>query len=286
MAAITDLSDAINLLTGGGVAAPDHDWFYMDGRIQAAAATAPVAGRIQSLWRYNKSNGANGAVPPVLASAVAPTNTTIGALSVDNPGVGRQRWITGFEGAMNAIGALILYDRLMHCSGASGIVTTQQAVTGGAVTRYNTAGTAGGNQIFLEIYTAIGGTATTITASYTNENGVAGRTTKAVAFGGTGLNHVTCMIPLPLQDGDRGVLSVQSVTVLATTGTAGDFGITIARPFTCAMNGGIVGGFVRDLIAGLPSMPEKPMDSCLAAAWYANTTTIPAGLIGLHMLEK
>lgn len=286
MTAITDLSDAINLLTGGGVAAPEHTWFYFDGRIQAAAATAPVAGRIQSLWRYNKTNGANGQVPPALGSAQVPTNATIGALSANNPGAGRQKWLVGAEGAINAIGALVIYDRLLHCSGASGMVTTAQVITGGAVTRYNTASTAPGNAIFAEIYAAIGATATTITASYTNQDGTAGHTTKAVAFGGSGLNHATCMIPMPLEDGDTGVLSVESVTVLATTGTAGDFGITIARPLACALNGGAVGGFVRDLVAGLPSLPETLMDSCLAAAWFANGTTVPAGLIGLHKLEK
>lgn len=286
MAAITDLSDVINLLTGGGAAAPDHDWFYIDGRIQAAAATAPVAGRIQSLWQYNKTNGSNGAVPPALASASTATNLTVGALSVDNPGAGRQRWISGIEGVMNAQGTLILYDRLVHCSGASGTVTTAQTITGATVGRYNSASTAKGNAIFIEIYTAVGATATTITANYTNENGVAGRTTKATAFGGTGLNHATCLIPLPLQDGDGGVLSVQSVTVLATTGTAGSFGITIARPLAVAINGGIAGGFTRDLIAGLPSLPEKLTDSCLALMWYANTTTVPSGLVGIHMLEK
>lgn len=286
MAVIADLSDAINLLTGGGAALPDHDWFYIDGRIQAAAAAATVAGRYTSLWQNNKTNGANGAVPPALASAAAPTVATIGALSVDDPTGGRQHWITGIEGAINALGTLILYDRLLHCSGASGTVTTAQTITGGAVTRYNNATTSVGNQLFVEIYTAVGATATTITCSYTNSAGTAGRTTKATAFGGTGLNEVQRMIPLPLQDGDNGVLSVQSVTVLATTATAGSFGITIARPLACAINGGIAGGFARDLIAGLPSMPEKLVGCCLALAWFANTTTVPMGLVGIHMLEK
>jgi hypothetical protein len=38
------------------------------------------------------------------------------------------------------------------------------------------------------------------------------------------------MIILPLQEGDSGVRSVESVTVLATTGTAGNFGVTLFKP--------------------------------------------------------
>jgi hypothetical protein len=48
------------------------------------------------------------------------------------------------------------------------------------VSRY-TGAAAAGNRIFVEIYTIIGTVATTVTASYTNENGTAGRTTVADA---------------------------------------------------------------------------------------------------------
>lgn len=284
MGAFASLDALINNLTGGDANTPHHPWAYIDGRIQAAAATAPVAGRINSLWQYNKTNGANGAVPPALAAAAAPTNATIGAWPVPDPGVGNQHWLLGVEATMNAAGALVLYDRLVHCTGASGIVTTAQAITGGAVTRYTGAESVG-NKIHIEIHTAIGATATTATVSYTNQAGVAGRTTKAVAIGGTGLNTATTIIPCPLADGDTGVQSVQSVTLAGTTATAGSFGVLIVRPLGMAIVGGPASGTARDMIAGLPSLPEIKAGACLFFEWFANTTTVPAGMIGMHVGE-
>jgi hypothetical protein len=53
----------------------------------------------------------------------------------------------------------------------------------------------------------------------------------AVTFGGTGYNEVGRMIMLPLQAaGDTGVQSIQSVTLAASTLTAGSFGATMAHP--------------------------------------------------------
>ena len=124
---------------------------------------------------------------------------------------------------------IILADRVSHQGGLSGIVTTAQTTNlpTGALTRF-TSGV--GVCIALEIYTAIGATATTVTVSYTNQAGTAGRTSQASVFGGSLSNAVARFVILPLQDGDTGVRSVESVTVLATTGTAGAFGVTLFKP--------------------------------------------------------
>lgn len=287
MTAIASLDALINNLTLGGAAPPEHSWAYIDARVQAAAPTAPVAGRINSLWQYNKTNGANGAVPPALAAAVAPTIATIGAWPITDPTGGRQNWLLGIEAAMNAAGALVLYDRLAHCSGASGIVTGAQNINAGAgvaVTRYTGAESVG-NKIQIEIHTAIGGTATTATVNYTNQAGAA-KVTKAVAIGGTGLNTATTIIQCPLADGDTGVQSVQSVALAGTTGTQGAFGVLIVRPIGMCISGGVASGSIRDMIAGLPSMPEIKTGACLFFEWFANTTTIPAGMVGMHIAEN
>ena len=62
-------------------------------------------------------------------------------------------------------GILVLYDRLLHIGGLNATTTAAQTV-GGSLSRY-TGGA--GNQIWVEIYTQIGTTATTITANYTNQ---------------------------------------------------------------------------------------------------------------------
>jgi hypothetical protein len=170
----------------------------------------------------------------------------------------------------------------LHSGGLSATVTTAQTV-GGAITR-NTNGA--GNQIWVEIYTIIGATATTITASYTNQSGASGQITEPTTFGGTGSRDAQRMIQLPLASGDTGVQSVQSVTVLATTGTAGNFGVNILRPITVVPVGFTGTGSVRDLISGLPGIIEIDTAACLSLGWLSNTTTAPQIFGSLHMIEK
>ena len=176
----------------------------------------------------------------------------------------------------------MLYDRLLQNGGLSGTNTSAQTV-GGTLTR-NTGGE--GNQIWAEIYTLIGTTATTITASYTNQAGVSGRTTKAVAIGGTGNREAERMLPLPLQDGDTGVQAVASATLAATTGTAGSFGITVVRPLGLGLISAAALGYWRDYVAGLPGLPLIDPDACLALSFYANSTAAPQLMLAAGFAER
>lgn len=278
MAELTDLSAVINRITGGNSGTPEHLFFYKDARVDAAAANATVAGRYSSLWMY-EGNPAGGAAPGAVA---APDNTTDGGLKQVDPGGGRQKWLLGVAASALSTGTLILYDRLLHISGLSGTSAVAQTV-GGTLTRY-TGTESVGNQIWVEVYTAIGGTATTVTASYTDQDGNSATTT-ATSIGGTGLNEAQRIIPLPLASGDTGVRAVASVTLAATTGTAGNFGVTIARPLAVVPLSMVGVGSVRDLISGLPSIIEVKTDACLALAWLANGTTAPQLFGSLHMVE-
>ena len=82
----------------------------------------------------------------------------------------------------------------------------------------------------LEIYSAIGTSAGTITASYTNEAGTSGQASPATSFGVSGFQQAQRFIPLPLAAGDVGVRAVASVAMSATSGTAGNFGVTLFKP--------------------------------------------------------
>jgi hypothetical protein len=189
----------------------------------------------------------------------------------------------GIEGALSQQEVVIAYDRLLHIGGLSGTSTSAQTV-GGTLTR-NTGGE--GNQIWVEIYTQIGATASTITASYTNQAGTSGRTTQAVAIGGTNNREVTRVIPLTLQAGDTGVQAVASVTINTTsTGTAGDFGITIARPLVFGNNENTGSMFLRDFIAGMPAAQKLVDDECVAFAIVSGSASAPQGFLGLHLLER
>jgi hypothetical protein len=268
MAALTSLSDLVNRMTGGNSGTPENIFWFKNYTI-GGTADSWVAGLMYSFWKYDGFPG-GGANPTTVA---APTNATAGAMPFTDPGGGREKWLVGchgIAGQVQGISSLLLYDRLLHIGSLDGTVATAQTV-GGSLTR-NTGGV--GNQIFVEIYTNVGTTARTITATYTNSTPTGSRTTQAVTFGGTAStlgNDANLFIQLPLQAGDVGVSSVQSVTISASTGTAGNFGVTVARPIAwIPMNGRAMGS--RDFTTGLPGMPELETGSCLALAGLVNSS--------------
>jgi hypothetical protein len=278
MAAIANLSDFINRSTGGNSGTPQDISVFKAARIGGAAAQLPTAGRVQSLWRFD-GMPCGGAVPPTVATA--PDNTTAGAIGQASPGGGRQQWLTYVScGGLNA-GGIMIYDRLLHISGLNGTVVLPQTV-GGTLTR-NTGGI--GNQIWIEIYSLIGTTGTTVTASYTNQAGTPGRTTAAIAFGGTALREPTRLFCLPLQAGDTGVQSVEDVTLAGTTGTAGDFGVTIMKPvlwLPVTFLG--AGGDFSALSKGRGPV-EIESGACLSMFWIPASAAAPEFYMNLHLIE-
>lgn len=279
MAAITDISDILNRLTGGNSGSPEHIFFFKDGRVGAGAAAPTVAGRFTSLWEYNGAPS-HGVAPTTVA---VPTNDTAGGMRQTDPGGGRQKWLLGITAMSTQLGTLVLYDRLLHIGSLDGTVATAQSV-GGTLDRY-TGSESIGNQIWIEITTQIGSSATTITASYTNQDGNPA-TTVATPIGGTGLREAQRQIVLPLASGDTGVRGVTSVTLNATTGTAGNFEVLIVRPLLFLPMAVTCNGAVKDLISGFPALIEVKTDACLAMSWLANTTTVPIIYGSIHMVEK
>lgn len=219
-----------------------------------------VAGRPFDLWVPSAPAG----VAP--SAAVVPTNNTIGALGQRDAGASLQNSILGYRLSALNPGVYLVCDRLSHQGGLSGTVFGAPGQTTNLPTAALTRYTGGeGVMLGLTIYSAVGGTATTVTASYTNQAGAGSRTTVATQFGGAGFNNQHRMIMLPLQDGDTGVRSVQSVTLAASTTTAGNFGVTLFRPLyvLCveSTSGVSSGGFVSGLSAG--GIPVAENGACL-----------------------
>lgn len=268
MAAITDLSDLINRQTGGSSGTPENIFFHKAARVAGVAATAPIAGRGCSLWRYD-GMPAGGAEP---GAAAIPDRTTTGAIPFTAPGGSREKWLIGANITPLTAGVYLLYDRLMHIGGLSGTLTTSQTVQGSpaspAITR-NTGGA--GNLAWYEIYTIIGTTSTTLTMTYTDQDGNAGSST--INIGATGFREVTRAQRIPLAAGDSGIRSVQSVQLTASTGTAGSFGITIAQPLAWIPVGAAGTPGWRDYTTGLPGMPVIDPDACLALMFIPAAAT-------------
>lgn len=234
-----------------------------------------VAGRLTDLNAAGVGRYGQMATPAVIGSG--------GTLHVDsdagfpwftNAGGGAELRLMNFAAGLQTPGALHLYERVWSCSGMAGNVNTAQSITSfPTLTIPDANGT--GLEMFAEIYTQIGTSATTITASYTNSANTSGRTTVAAAIGATELREVYRLIPMPLQGTDSGVKSIASATLAASTGTAGNFGLVLAKKL-CTFNCGVTyGGNPMDFAkTGLPLIdPDAALMFVLAAS--AN----PSGLI-------
>ena len=290
MANVSDLSDLVNLLTiTGSTSGAESLFFHKVAYISGAAATAVIAGRPASLWTYSgqPSHGTTGDIAASGTTGSIPTNTSDGALKQRNATSGKEKWLVSANIGAHVQGTLILYDRLYHNHNLSGTTTTEQNVQGSPASPVLTRYTDGeGNFVFAEIYTQIGATSRTITMSYTNQAGTAGQTSVATDIGNTNFREVSRVIFLPLASGDTGVQAVKSVTLSATTGTAGNFGITIGHPiaYVHVSVAGVSGW--RDFSTGLPGLMKIPDNAHLALIWIGSTTTAPDVFGNLVFVEK
>lgn len=241
--------------------------------ISKSSVTA-VAGRIDSMWRT-----APFGATVIPSTAVVPVRTTLGAIGQQNALGGLSRYITRVK-AVNAgpRGTLILIDRLSQQGGLSGIVTTAQTTNlpTAALTR-NTSGV--DVKAALEFYTAVGTTATTASVTYTNQDGTGSRVSPLFPFGTTTYGGAADrFLDIPLALGDYGVRSVESVTVTATSGTAGNFGVVLYRqllalPLMGPYTGDVV-DYDMEAIIGLAGMlPMIPDDACLAWIFLGESTS-------------
>lgn len=219
-----------------------------------ASVTDQAAGMWTSLWTGAGMPGA-GATPTSGAGDV-PTNSTAGAVALINAGGSNTLYLAQVSLGAVSTGVIYAYDRLVETSGLSGTVTSAQTVNTTSLTRY-TSGV--GVQAWLEVYTALGSTSVTASVSYTNTLGTSGRTGTATFPASAKVAFAT---QIALQAGDLGVESVQSVTLSATTGTAGNFGVTLAYPIFSAPLAITTGGVIYDY-ASL-ALPVIQPNACIA----------------------
>lgn len=251
--AITTM-DQLAAAIAAGITSPTYD----------ASITAQGPGFFCSLWTAGGHPGA-GATPATGVGAV-PTNATAGAIYYVNPTGINIGYLGSWSASATTIGTLILYDRLVHTSGLSGIVTSAQTVNSTAITRTYDSGNA--VEAWLEWYTATGATACTATIAYTNQSGTSSRSGTASIAAST---KAACMIPISLQSGDTGVQSVQSVTLSGTTGTAGNFGITMCQRL--AQMQVVIAGTGVAVNWGQLGLPIIANNACLAYKVLASTTS-------------
>lgn len=193
--------------------------------VQKASIANAVAGALYSLWRSTGPLPAAGAIP---TSAAVCTQALLGSLwSFTNPTAPVKTYLDWLDIGATVAGSHAVYDRLAHMGGLSGTVTTAQTANVTLPTDANRCDQSGlGVEWYLEWYTDTGSTAVTATISYTNEANTSGRTA-TVSVGAT--TRAGRLLPIRPASGDAAIKSVQSVTLSATTGAAGNFGVTARR---------------------------------------------------------
>lgn len=222
-------------------------------------ANLTATSKLSSFW--STSGRSAGAAP---TTAAVPSRTIAGALGQNN--ASGDLYYAGGRMA-NSIsptlaGCYFLFDRLAHSGGLSGTVTGSQTTNlpSAALTRY-TDGV--GVMAFVEIYSQIGTTATTATCSYTDDSNNSGQTSTSFTIGSTGFREAGVLIPVPLSPEDKGVRAVADINLVGTTGTAGNFGITLAR-LVAIIPFGLNDTSDIDMIVGGARMTEKIQDdACL-----------------------
>lgn len=208
-------------------------------RIIIDKASLPSAtGAYCSMWR-STGQPTQGAIPA--AAAAVCNNNTVGAVGFQQqvaPATSYLSWLFA-SSSVNPV-VLEVHDRLVHMGGLSGTVTTAQTVgidLNSLLASDNIderKGDANFSDVtwWLEWYTATGATGVNITVNVTYNDGTTGNLT-ALALAATRPASwcitLNTLIPAGTAKFIRGI---NTVTISATTGTAGNFGVTATRQRT------------------------------------------------------
>lgn len=229
------------------------------------SATA-MSGQWLSLWKIT-GNPTAGSTPSSGAGD-SMNSASVGAFKFSDPSGGNRMNALLFGAGGVTQGAMMLYDRLVATSGLSGTVATAQTINSTALPRYTTGV---GVLCALEVYTALGSTPVTATISYTNQDGVSGQTSGTISIPASAVAG-TMIFPFPLASGDTGIKSVQSLTLSGSTGSAGNFGITLYVPLAFVpYNASSYSE--RDLVLQTANLPQINAGACLAMATLASASS-------------
>lgn len=203
--------------------------------IDKASIANAVAGQYFSLWRATGQPG-QGAIPTAAATC---NNALTGAMNFTqqtSPATSYGGWANAT--CSNSAVTIEVHDRLMQMGGLNATLTTAQTVSLNlnGVTADNMVARIGDAnfsdvQWWAEWYTDTGATASNATVAVTYNDGTTGNLT---TFAAGGTVRASRMIPLnnliPAASAGKFIRSIDTVTLSASTATAGNFGFTATRP--------------------------------------------------------
>ena len=204
--------------------------------LDKANITPQAAGTYVSLWRATGQPG-QGAIP---AATTVCNNTTLGGMGFSQQTSPATSYGAYMEVATsNSVMTVEIHDRLAHMGGLVGNVATAQTVSLDLSTlraTNNISNRIGDTnysdvQWWLEWYTATGATAVTVTVNVTYNDGTTGALTGATLVATRPVGFMLSLNALiPAAASGKYIRAVNNVTLSATTGTAGSFGVTATRP--------------------------------------------------------
>ena len=204
--------------------------------LDKASIASQTANSYCSLWRATGQPGP-GAIPTVVATC---NNTTVGTIGFNQ----QTSPITSYGAYLeiatgNAAMTMELHDRLASMGGLNGTLTTAQSVNLDLNTLLATnnidrrKGDANYSDVqwWLEWYTATGATAVTATIAVTYNDGTTGNLSALSLASSRPASHMISINSLiPSAQSGKFIRGIVSVTLSATSGTAGNFGVTATRP--------------------------------------------------------
>lgn len=244
--------------------------------IDKASIGSTGAGQIMSLWRATGQPG-QGAIPTTTA---VPDNTTVGAIGFTQQTAPATSYLGILEGfCANAGTTLEIHDRLAHMGGLNGTLTTAQtanvdldALTASNVVTRRGAADYSDVTWWLEWYSPTGATVVTATVNVTFNDGTSGNLTGISLAASRQLAFMQSLNGfIAPADSGKFIRDVNTVTLSASTGTAGNFGVTATR-YRAALYKPVANARFTADWAGL-GLPEIPNSSCLFPIQIPSATT-------------
>jgi hypothetical protein len=216
------------------------------------------------------------------ASAVCDKNSQQAITSYLDTG-GRLTLLAARLNASLLSGCAIIVIDLLNISGGYNATTIFHTVSTPALTRHTNGE---GVMAAAIIYQVVGTTATIIQPTYTDAASNS-RTASQTTFGGTANREGGSVIPIPQAAGlsadtTRGFLSVESVTLGASTGTAGNFGVMMYKPLAMFSMDSTTGVAPLDAVSTggiIGSLAEIHPDACLTLLAVSNVAQSINGAI-------
>ena len=233
--------------------------------IDKASLSNQIAGRYASLWRAT-GQPAQAAIP---TTAAVCTSALLGASAFSNqtaPTTSYVGWM--FAVCSNSSTSVEIQDRLAHIGGFVLNVTTAQTVSGMNLASLSIPNDRLGSsnysdvQWWLEVYTDGGATASNATINVTYDDDTTGNLNVQTVGGTVRVGMMFALTPLiPTAKQGKFIKGINTVTLSASTGTAGNFGFTATRPRTTLPLPLANKQEVFDWAA--LGLPEIPNDACV-----------------------